>query len=348
MVFKGIKLLVKEAKYYSNLEGSIWRIGKKFLLANTFLKLWVNSPSYNKLYKRKIKKYTQKADPKFLQIENTNMCNARCIICPHSTMKRKQETMSQKDFEKFLDNVMRDYPKIITLTITGIGEPMIDKGVIEKIKYVNKKYPLLEVDIYSNAAVLTDEFIESLLNTNLHKINFSINGTERVYNKIMGLNYAKTTKNIMKFINKKNELNKKFPLVNISLMIIEENKEEVDKFQKQWIDKVDSVMIYMPSNWGGKHNFNMVSATIKPKRWPCTDLWRYITVNVSGDVILCRRDYEATVKLGNLHEQRVKEIFEGEKINNLRKRQVESDFSMELCNKCANVFDSSLNWWSKR
>jgi len=345
---KKIKLLINEVKYYRKLEGNIKRIGTKFLLAKTFLKKWINSPSYNSIYNKKIKKYTKKIKPFFLQVENTNLCNARCIMCPHAFMKRKKETMNQTDFEKIIRNVLKDYPHIKTLTITGIGEPMIDKGIINKIKFINENYPNLQVDVYTNASLLNKKLTEDLLRTKIHKINFSINGTEKTYKEIMQLDYDTTKENMLYFIKRKKELRKKYPLINVSLMIMKENQKEVESVQNLWLDKVDSVMVYGPSNWGGKHDINAIKTDFKIKRWPCTDLWRYITVNVAGDMVMCRRDYEAKVKLGNLLKQGAKEVFEGDKINKLRKRHLKGDFSMPLCEKCDIVFDSSLNWWSKQ
>ncbi len=345
---KNFKFLIREIKYYQRLEGSIKRIGIKFLLAKTFLKKWVNSSLYNFFYNKKIKKYTKKIKPIFLQIENTNLCNAKCIMCPHGSMKRKKEIMNQQDFEKILNKTMKDYPNIKTITITGIGEPMLDKGIIDKIKFVNKNYPNLHIDVYSNASAINKELINHLLETKLHKINFSINGTKKNYKKIMGLDYDVTEKNIFLFIKRKKELGKKYPLINISLMIMKENQEDVEEIQNLWLNNVDSIMIYSPTNWGGgKLNINSIVTNFKIKRWPCTDLWRYITINVTGDIVMCRRDYESKIKLGNLLKQGAKEIFEGDKINKLREKHLHRNFSIPLCNKCDIIFDSSLNWWNK-
>jgi len=343
-----LKHLIKEAKYYKKLDGNLRRIGIKFILAKTPLKKWVNSTSYILIYKKRIKKLSKKIRPKFLQIENTNICNARCIMCPHTSMKRKQKIMDQKKFEKTIKRVLKDYPSIKTIIITGFGEPLIDKEIVKKIKFINRLYPKLQIDIYTNASLLDKKIAEELLKTKLHKINFSINGTKKTYKKMMGLNYNKTVKNVLNFIKRRKELKKKWPLVNISLMILKENEKDVEEFQKFWINKADSVMIYPPSNWAGKQKINFaVQTPFKIKRWACNALWQYITIDVEGNLIMCCRDYESKIKLGNILNKNAKEIFEGKKINDIRKRQLEGDFSMPICNRCDNSFDSSLGWWVK-
>lgn len=341
------KHIFKEMKYYKNLDGNLKRIGTKFILAKTPLKNWVNSQNYNKIYEKIIRKKSKRIEPKFLQIENTNVCNATCIMCPHVSMKRGKKIMGQSNFEKIVDNVLQNYPTIKTLIITGFGEPFIDKEIIKKIKFVNEKYPKLQIDIYTNANLFDENIIKDLLETDLHKINFSVNGTKETYNEMMGLNYDKTLKNTLKFLEERKKLNKIFPLVNISLMIVKENEKDIKNFQNYWIDKADSIMVYPPSDWAGKQKINFATTNpFKHKRWPCSASWQFITIDVDGNVIMCCRDYESKVKFGNLLKKDAKKIFEGEKMNQFRKDHLEKNFPEPLCKNCDNVFDTSLNWWN--
>lgn len=342
----GIKYLAKEAKYYKHLDGGIKRIGKKFAFAKTPLKKWVNSSSYNKIYSKLVKKKILKEKPYILHIENTNICNARCVMCPHVKMKRTKGIMSQKEFEKIIDNTL-PYLPIRYVTITGFGEPLIDKGIIAKIEYLNKKYPKIKINIYTNASTLTKDLTEKLLKLKILKINFSINGTKSSYKKIMGLDYDKTVKNIVYFLRKKKELKKKFPLTNVSAMLIKDNKKDMKAFKRFWMDKTDSVMIYLPSDWAGEVDLGIVDQTpFKFKRWPCAILWRWISVDVKGDVLMCCRDYESKVTFGNLLKKNIKQIRGSGKFKELLKKQANYDFNTPICNKCNNCFDSSLDWWN--
>ena len=198
-----INYAIKEARYYKKLNG-LPRAAKKFLLTQTPLKNAVNTNFYNKIYAEQIKKKTKKINPKILQIENTNLCNAKCIMCPHGIMKRKGSVMSLENFKKIVDNVLNSY-SINGLTITGFGEPLVDPGIFEKIKYVNEKYPKLKIDLYTNAFLLTKETTEKLIDLKINRITFSINGTKKSYKRIMGLDYDVTEKNVNYFLKRKKE-----------------------------------------------------------------------------------------------------------------------------------------------
>jgi len=342
-----VAYLLKEANYYRKLgKGHLKRMIFKFLLAKTPLSKLVNKSAYNKIYSEVIKNKAGKTLPTILQIENTNFCNAKCIMCPHTIMKRKAKVMKQSEFIKICKNVLDHYP-IKLLIITGFGEPFMDIKLIEKIKWLNENYPNLDVDLYTNASLLTPKLSAELLKLKIHKINFSINGTEKTYGKIMGLDYNTAKNNILNFIKLKSNSGKKYPLTNISLMILKTNHLEIEKIINFWKMKADSIMAYGPSNWAGSlKNADITDMNrFKKKRWPCSFLWSTIMVDVEGNVIMCCRDYESKIKFGNLINENIVKIRSNEKFRTLLKNQLNYKFNMPVCDACDNSFDSSLNWW---
>lgn len=334
-----LNYLVKEAKYYKKVDGNLRRITIKFLLAKTPLRKLVNSRLYNKFYGKMIREKAGKM-PCILSIENTNICNARCIMCPHTKMKRKQKVMSQKNFEQIVDKVMKQ-ERIKFITITGFGEPFADKDLDKKIAWINKKYPGVKIIIFTNGSLLDEKIAEKILKLGVFKLNFSVNGTKKNYKRIMGLDYDRTMEKINYFLKRQKELRSK-TLTNVSLMVLNDNKKDIKEFMDFWSGRVDSVMAYLPSDWAG--GVDVVAKTpFKNKRWPCMALWKFVTIDVDGNVIMCCRDYESKFKLGNVLKDDYKKI--KERMDGVKKRHLEMDFSMPICRRCDNSFDSSLDWW---
>jgi wyosine [tRNA(Phe)-imidazoG37] synthetase (radical SAM superfamily) len=342
-----LRYLLKEVGYYKKLgKGHLKRMITKFLLAKTPASKIVNTKVYNAIYSRRIKNLAEKVNPTMLQIENTNFCNAKCIMCPHTIMKRKAKTMTQNEFIKVCNGVLPFEP-IKLVTITGFGEPFIDQGIIEKIKWLNDNYPRLDIDIYTNASLLDSRLTNELLKLKIHKINFSINGTASSYEKIMSLNYERTKENILRFLNQKKKLKKKYPLTNISLMIVKENENEIESVIKFWHRKTDSIMAYLPSDWAGSFkNSSIIDKTpFKKKRWPCFAPFGTIMVDCECNVLMCCRDYESKVKFGSLLQKNIRDIRNDKPFKELLKKQLSGNYNTPICSTCENVFDSSLNWW---
>jgi len=343
-----LKHLLKEARYYHLLgKGHLKRMFFNFLLSKTFFSKFVNTRVYNFFYSKRIEKFTKNLKPTILQIENTNFCNAKCIMCPHTAMKRKQEIMKLDDFEKIVDDVLSAYKSIKTVVITGFGEPLVDRGFIDKIKYINEKYPGIDIDFYTNGYLLTKELSEKILRMKLHKVNLSLNAMEKNYKKITGLDYRKIRENVLYFVKRKKELKTTYPLINFSLMILKENEKDVENFIELWSPYGDSVMVYLPLDWAGKKKIEAVETPFPhKKRWPCLPLWQSIMVDAHGDIIMCCQDYESRVKFGNALKKPIKEIWESPKFNKLRELHKKEIFSSDVCNTCDNWVNSSFWWWN--
>lgn len=338
---------LQEVRYYVKLEG-FKRPFLKFLLYQSPLKKIVNTSLYNKIYLGVIRRKAQKIKPLVLQIETTNACNARCLMCPHSVMKRKVQTMSLDDFKKVLDNVMKNYPLIERLTINGFGEPLVDKGIIEKIAYVNNRYPKLKVDLYTNASALTKEVADKLLEMRLGRVTFSINGYEKEdYEKIMGLNFENVKRNALYFLKRKRELKKDF-LTNVSMMILKENESKAERFVDFWRPFTDSVRVYYAHDWTGELEGNLGEQKIPfgRKQWPCSASWTHIVIHSKGEFLACCRDFNSAWDFGNiLKGDDIKEMREGKKFKEMQRQHLNFNFSFPLCRNCDHAYDSSIEWW---
>jgi radical SAM protein with 4Fe4S-binding SPASM domain len=338
---------LQEMKYYWKLHG-FSRPFKKFLLYNTPLSKFVNTSFYGKIYLKKIKKQARILQPKILQIETTNACNAKCLMCPHKIMKREIKTMDLESFKKIFNNVMKNYGgEIQRLTINGFGEPLLDRGIIDKIKYVNENYPKLKVDIYTNASLLTKEKADALLSTKLGRVTFSINGVEETYNEVMGLNYEKTKNNALYFLKQKKKLGKKF-LTNVSMMILKENESKSKDFINFWRRYTNSVRVYYPSDWAGslKESLGKQKIPYDRKQWPCSAPWTHIVIHSDGEFVVCCRDYESIFQFGNLLKgDDIKELRKSKKFQDLLQKQLNFDFSSSVCKTCDHAYDSSVEWW---
>lgn len=64
--------------------------------------------------------------PTVLMIENTNHCNAECVMCPRDTLSRKRGFMDFALFEKIIKEASSESHKPAT-HLHGFGEPMLDK-----------------------------------------------------------------------------------------------------------------------------------------------------------------------------------------------------------------------------
>jgi MoaA/NifB/PqqE/SkfB family radical SAM enzyme len=110
-----------------------------------------------------------------LQIEVSSYCNAKCIFCPYSTVKRAKGFMDMDLFKKIIDEATLSMEKFHEVQLTGLGESLLDKLFEDRIRYVKEKMPGMQVGVYTNGTYLTPERFESLADAGLDYVVVSLN-----------------------------------------------------------------------------------------------------------------------------------------------------------------------------
>jgi radical SAM protein with 4Fe4S-binding SPASM domain len=71
------------------------------------------------------------------------------------------------------------------------------------------------------------------------------------------------------------------------------------------------------------------------KRFPCKQLKSSISLLWSGDVVLCRHDFNGRYPLGNLKDQSLSEILEGERLEEIQQLHKDGKWeNLPLCKDC--------------
>jgi len=129
--------------------------------------------------------------PMIIQLEHTNRCNARCIMCGHANVdKRKCFDMSEDTFRK----IEKLLPFCKYVGLHGYGEPFLAKNLIGKFE-IYKKYG---VRLYANTnlSYLPESYVLYIADM-FDEINVSIDGfTKQTFESIrQGLIFEKVTEN---------------------------------------------------------------------------------------------------------------------------------------------------------
>ena len=114
------------------------------------------------------------------------------------------------------------------------------------------------------------------------------------------------------------------------------------KFRKEWANRVDSAIVFTPSNWSGNLKEDVVKKSFKGRRWACCGLWKNIEIDSEGNVVKCHGDYESQIKFGNLVKEDYSKVDKSR--DRIKEKQLAGDFSTPGCDTCGN-FESCLDWW---
>jgi radical SAM protein with 4Fe4S-binding SPASM domain len=274
-----------------------------------------------------------------VQIELSNICNAHCVICPISKMKRKREIMNFKLFKNIVDQLSEiNFDQTVAPFLEG--ESLLIPNILDYLRYIRKKLPKAKVSLISNGTRL-DKLADSILKEGLLDslvISFD-GGNKESYEAVRrGLSFEKISNNVHKFISRRKDLKKEKPTVSISMVVTNKNYNSQNELKKEFSD-ADDIGFHKRFNWAGQHGPVKTSKnrlkTFLTKQNYCQRFNSTITILADGRVALCCFDYEGTELLGDLKKQSIMEVWNGKKTNQIIRYLKNRNFEkLPLCSRC--------------
>jgi len=276
--------------------------------------------------------------PEIVQIESTNICNAKCVFCPRDAMLRRQGVMAFDLFRKIVDECVD--MGITHVRVHNYGEPFIDRRLVDKVRYAKQK-GIQEVGMISNGSLITDEVARGMIEAGLDAINISVDagGREVFESTRIGLKYDKVITNIERLIRIRAELGKRRPKLILSF-VRQNNSSDEQAFIEHWKGIADKIHITDLHNWAGTLN------TESDVNYPCYRPWLTFTVLWDGRVSLCCADFDGRTVLGDLNISSIREIWNAEPYRMARRQHLDSG-GPEICRSCDLPRKDSPLWVTK-
>lgn len=323
------------------------------LLSHIF-DLFAATPIYKNYINHSInqyQKYIKQSKRYNIIIETSNICNAKCIMCPHPQMKRPRVVMSDIVFDTIIKKLLAEKIKPLAFIINGFGEPFTDKKIISRIKIIKKKFPQSKIKIYSNLSLPNKNELEELINSGLDEINISFNGYDKEsYENTMKIKYQQSYNNLKTLISLNKKLGHKI-IIRISSTLVATNDKEASKFIKKWENVVNSVSVNKAHNYNKTVDNQAKKYQINYKKtniFPCKYIFNSIVFGVTGDIFLCCLDYEGAYNFGNIQNSKILDTFYSEKYQKIRQQHLKRDLSkMPICQNCYTPYKNGTEWLIK-
>lgn len=276
--------------------------------------------------------------PEIVQIEATNICNAKCTFCPRDDMKRRQGIMDMALYRKIVDECAA--LGIGHVRMHNYGEAFVDKQLPEKIAYA-KSRGIPEVGVITNGSLLGPDVAKAVVEAGLDAINISLDaaGRDTFESTRLGLKYDKVIANVEGLVRIRRELGRTRPKLILSF-VRQDNSAEEQSFIDHWSAVADKIHITELHNWAG---------TLKRRsdvNFPCYRQWLTFTVLWDGRVSLCCADLDGHVVLGDLTTQTIADVWNGDTYRRVRREQLESG-GPSICRGCDLPAKDSPLWITK-
>lgn len=276
--------------------------------------------------------------PDIVQIESTNICNAKCVFCPRDEMHRRQGIMTVELFRKIVDECAE--LGITHIRMHNYGEAFMDRKLVEKVRYAKQK-GIREVGMISNGSLITEPIARGMIDAGLDAINISVDasGKEVFESTRIGLKYDKVIANIERLVRLRGESGKRRPKLILSF-VRQNNSADEHAFIEHWRPIADKIHVTDLHNWAGTLN------TESDVNYPCYRPWLTFTVLWDGRVSLCCADFDGKTILGDLNTHSIAEVWNAEPYRKVRREHLESG-GPDICRACDLPRKDSPLWITK-
>jgi MoaA/NifB/PqqE/SkfB family radical SAM enzyme len=276
--------------------------------------------------------------PEIVQIESTNICNAKCVFCPRDDMARKQGVMDMDLFKKVVDECVE--LGIEHVRMHNYGEPFVDRQLVEKVRYAKQK-GAPQVGMISNGSLITETAARGMIDAGLDAINISVDASGKdVFERTrVGLKYDKVIANIERLLALRDASGRRRPKLILSF-VRQNNDEDEHAFIEHWRARADKIHITDLHNWAGTLNHE------SDVNYPCYRPWLTFTALWDGRVALCCADFDGRTILGDLRTHTIQEIWNSDAYRAVRREHLESG-GPSICQSCDLPKKDSPLWITK-
>lgn len=302
--------------------------------------------------------------PQIIVLENTTVCNLRCIHCPQGQGYPDHPDyhalyMEWDVYKKAVDEIAEH--KITLLRFSPSGEALIHPQFLDQVAYA-KARGITPLNLTTNGLTLDNPaflhgkrvpgktILDVLLETGIDIIDISVDAATRAsYERIrVGSNFHRVWSNIHRLLYLREK--KKAPTkLMLSIIVQPESQEEVDQFVRLWTPLVDRVIVrpYL-ENLGltPPKPGTVVQQLDGVQRWPCPQFWKRVSISPDGSIRFCVVDWLDRTVVGNVKTHSIRELWYSAEYERLRKAHLEGRYgeAHRLCGPCTDWMGMRWDW----
>ena len=281
-----------------------------------------------------------------LHVATVNTCNAACHFCIYSKPENDypRGVMDMGLYRKIIDEA-KTIPQIDSVAFSSLGEPLLDRFLVERIRYAREARPdWTPIEVYTNGVSLTPAKFEALKAAGVNSVTISLNAaTAAQHEEIMGLKgkFGTVTANARYAADHADGVD-----VLVKAVRDDEHFRLSDQVQflNTWGYRLRPDLgggvgqVVMQANWAGGVKFIDARHKYFDPNERCQRALEQISVLWDGVVSLCCFDPLAKHKLGDLKTQTIREVYNSDEYVKFREMHAENRAAEHpMCRVCTRV-----------
>ncbi|MBN1381296.1 MAG: radical SAM protein [Deltaproteobacteria bacterium] len=293
--------------------------------------------------------------PLIVQIFDMYACNLACKFCHYGLPKEKRPKLSTKKvmdlklYKKIVDDMTAFKKKVKLWRFCGAGESLLDKNIVEMVRYASEKQIAENIELITNGVLLTPAMSTALIEAGLTRLRVSIYGlSSETYKELClaSVDFDEILNNVRFFYEENIRSGHKTGVYVKTMNCSLDAEDDEAKFVQLFGPYCDSYAVesVVPNVQGidysvwlkdGTPNYNALGVKL-PAITVCPQPFHLVTICPDGRVVPCSN--ETMRGIGNCNEQSMTDIWRGEVLRECQCRMLDGTVSYGgVCETCTVV-----------
>ena len=287
--------------------------------------------------------------PFTLLIETSRLCNFRCRFCPQCDKAKFplfEKNLLTLDDIKLIADQMEAFPqKFKKVYMHGTGEALLNPQLPEMIRFLKKSDVTQSIDLTSNGALLTADLGRQLVQAGLDHLHISIEAlSSEKYKEIAGtdqVDFDRLVDQLRNFSEIRDNCRFTIKVAESSLENEEDRKRFFNLFgplcDELFVENIypiwpefeveESIQTQCSDN--GQYGQKVEDKTV------CPQIFTVLAIKCDGSVSPCSVDWRNRVAIGNIYENSLVDIWNGDELRKLRLAHLTTGRKMhDPCRHC--------------
>lgn len=250
-------------------------------------------------------------------LELTNLCNLKCSFCPtgNGLLARPRGFMEPAVFRAALAGA----GPLEFVLLFQWGESLLHPEFGDLAREAGTAGARTLVT--TNGTLLDDRRVGTLLDAGLDRVTVSVDGDEATHEAIRGVPLSQTESGLERLLSAR-DARGSHTAVDVSMVVAPETESASEHFRHTFEGRADRVQ-------------QIPLLTRGERRTRCREPWRGgLVVLQDGTVTVCCVDHDGALAVGHVASDRLKDLWNGEGMQELRRRHVAGDLPA-VCAGCS-------------
>lgn len=275
--------------------------------------------------------------PQAVYIEPTNLCNLKCLMCPHGHgLINEKGMLDYSLFSKIMNDIeaIPNFNPLIGLHMNG--EPLLHKKLPDMIAHASGIG--LKTLIHTNGMLMNETISTQLVQAGLSEVSFSFEGeTPKKYESLRrNSDYKQVKENIQNFL-------KYIKKTKVVIEVLKFRNKDALAISEAFKNEFPGAYFksFFASNWHGTINMPELNETLiyAEKSSMCKAAQEVFAISWDGLVHPCCLDYNNELIIGDMKTQSIRDVWYGEQrrqVLNKMEKGLYKDLS--ICKQCGAPF----------